>query len=666
MAKRRQPAQTIKIESRSGQLSSPGGNLANYFMRNIPLWNPPAWQEADVWRKFVEKQPLAAICRDTLANYLNSLDWTIVARDSEKRDELKPKTKHYTKLFERGNAYYYDIDFASHIEFIVKDLFTLPFGTAAELGRLDNDPNGKVVWVRPLDGGTLAPTLNFDYPVMQVAPNTGLNPVYLPRKFVSRVFLSPRTELQREGWGYAPPERIWRAIDMMYAGDNYYGQLLLNTPEAGVLDLGDMDKTSALEWVKSLRDLLYGINPLKIPVLYEHEKPAAWIPFGKPPSEIMYDSTTMRYAAILCAGYGLTLSDIGFPTSSGGGETLAGTIRQERVSKSSGKAVAKIKTKAYFDRILPDSLKFMWIDYDDERNVSKGRARLASAQAAQLWITNKMFLPNELRQQALSEGLISVDMPEEVNPNDPGFPQPESPFGTTGSKTKTLGSPAPPSSGGQGETIPQQTIQRNVAKAEVDITKAVVKVNDVLSTLLGQVKSNLSDQEMPLWEEYVDDYLVGKSDIEETELKDVLDSVCKIVRSSVDGAWVNDFSREIVDKIISDENLEIQVKALYREEAGDEPEAAVNLASLYKDELMSYVKENMLYTVSNYSVLIAKSAILDNYLDVDATEAVSNNIRVSKKIAKEVLQNLSTIANSVYENGRKYLQTKTGEQDAGS
>lgn len=666
MAKRRQPAQTIKIESRSGQLSSPGGNLANYFMRNIPLWNPPAWQEADVWRKFVEKQPLAAICRDTLANYLNSLDWTIVARDSEKRDELKPKTKHYTKLFERGNAYYYDIDFASHIEFIVKDLFTLPFGTAAELGRLDNDPNGKVVWVRPLDGGTLAPTLNFDYPVMQVAPNTGLNPVYLPRKFVSRVFLSPRTELQREGWGYAPPERIWRAIDMMYAGDNYYGQLLLNTPEAGVLDLGDMDKTSALEWVKSLRDLLYGINPLKIPVLYEHEKPAAWIPFGKPPSEIMYDSTTMRYAAILCAGYGLTLSDIGFPTSSGGGETLAGTIRQERVSKSSGKAVAKTKTKAYFDRILPDSLKFMWIDYDDERNVSKGRARLASAQAAQLWITNKMFLPNELRQQALSEGLISVDMPEEVNPNDPGFPQPESPFGTTGSKTKTLGSPAPPSSGGQGETIPQQTIQRNVAKAEVDITKAVVKVNDVLSTLLGQVKSNLSDQEMPLWEEYVDDYLVGKSDIEETELKDVLDSVCKIVRSSVDGAWVNDFSREIVDKIISDENLEIQVKALYREEAGDEPEAAVNLASLYKDELMSYVKENMLYTVSNYSVLIAKSAILDNYLDVDATEAVSNNIRVSKKIAKEVLQNLSTIANSVYENGRKYLQTKTGEQDAGS
>lgn len=668
MAKPKQPKQVVRIETRDGQQSAAGGNVANFFLRNVPVYNPPAWQEAEVWRKFVEKQPIAAICRDRIADYLNSLDWSIVARDSEKRDELKPKIKHYTKLLERGNAYYYDIDFSSHIEWLVKDLHTLPFGTASEIGRLDNDPNGKVVWIRPLDAGTLAPTLNFDYPVMQVAPGTGLNPVFLPRKFVSRVFLSPRTELAREGWGYAPPERIWRAIEMLYAGDNYYAQLLLNTPEAGVLDLGDMDKTSALEWVKSLRDLLYGVNPLKIPVLYEHTTKAAWIPFGKPPSEIMYDTTTMKYAAILCAGYGLTLSDIGFPSSSGGGDTLAGTIRQERVSKSSGKSTAKKKIKAYFDRILPESLQFNWIDYDDEKNVSKGRARLASAQAADIWIRNKIFLPNELRQQSLEEGLIDIDAPETIDLNDPGFPVEPAAFGTAGSKTKTLGSPVPPSSGGQGETIPQQTVQRNMAQAEVMISKAIYSSNDILATLLKTVKSNLDDEEFPLWEEYVDEYLIGKADIEEKSLKGVLDDVCDRTLNPIRGAsWVSDFSREIVEKIISAEDSEIQAKSSLKDGFEDdlETEAVVNHSAFYKEELSNFVRENLLYSLSKYAVLIAKSKILDGNLDVDATEAVSNNIRISREIAKEVLQNLSAIANSVQENGRLYIQT-LGDQDANS
>lgn len=662
MPRRKAPSKALQVQERDGQITAPGG-IANFFLRNIPAWNPPAWQEAEVWRKFVEKQPIAAICRDRIADYLNSLDWAIVARDSEKRDELKPKIKHYTKLFERGNAYYYDIDFASHIEFIIKDLFTLPFGAASEIGRLDNESTGKVVWVRPLDAGTLAPTLNFDYPVVQVTPSNNLQPVYLPRGFVSRVFLSPRTEIRREGWGYAPPERIWRAIEMMATGDQYYGQLLLNTPEAGVLDLGDMDKTSAEEWVKSLRDLLYGINPLKIPVLYEHEKPAAWIPFGKPPSEILYDTTTLRYAAILCAGYGLTLSDIGFPTAANGGETLAGTIRMERVSASSGKSTAKKKMKAYFDRILPDSLAFMWIDYDDERNVSKGRARLASAQAGQTWVNMRAFKPSEVRQQAIADGLFSIDIPETLDVNDPEFEalqEAQQPFGAVGSKTKTLGSPVPASSGGQGEKIPQQTIQRNIAKAEVDISKAVVKANEVLSTLLTTVKSNLSEEELPIWDECVDEYLTGKSDLE-ASLKGVLDDVSKRVRDSIDGSWVNEFSSAIVDKMIADEEKEAYVEM----EIDDAPQPRVNLSALYRDELIPVIKSDLLYTVSNYAVLIAKGKIMDGNLDVDATEAVSNNIRVSKEIAKEVLRNLHHITNSVYENRRQYLKNK-GEQDAGS
>lgn len=674
MAKQPQK-QYLAIDKREGQVTAHGGQLANYFLRNIPLWSQPAWQTAEMWRQFVLKQPIASICRDTIANYLNSLDWAIVARDTDQRDELKPRIKYYTKLLERGNAYYYDIDFSSHIEWLTKDLFDLPFGCASEIGRVDDNPKGRVVWIRPLDGGTLAPTLNFDFPIVQVAPNAGqINPIYLPKEFVSRVYLSPRTELRREGWGFAPPERIYLAIEMLYRGDNYYSQLLLNTPEAGILDLGDISKETAEEWVKSLRDLLYGVDPLKIPVLYEHTSQAKWIPFGRPPSEIMYDTITMKYASVLCSGYGLTLSDIGFPSSSNGGNSLAGVIRQERVTQNSGKAIAKKKFEAYWNRILPDSLRFMWIDYDDERNVSKGRARLASAQAAQIWVTEKMFLPNELRQQTLADGLVNIDLPETVDPNDPGFPQPTSPFGKIGgSKPQSLGNPVNPSQGGQGETLPQQILQKSSAKAEVGIAKSVFTANEILSVLLKTVKGNLSNEELAVWEQAVDEYLSHKSDIEEP-LKASLDDIrTRIKTALVPQGWLIELANAVVDKVIEDKTAEEVSRQMFYEaqkaeeryiegksDSLDVQENMVNVdLSAKRNRLTPYILDNFASLVADYSLMVSKSVLLEN-LEVDATEAISNNIRVSRETAQEVVKNLSQLANSVYADGMKMIGENNG------
>jgi hypothetical protein len=672
MAKR-QPGNYLRTSERDGQVSAPGG-MQSFFLRNIPLWNPPAWQEADYWRNFVERQSVAAICRDTLANYLNSLDWAIVARDTEERDELKPRIKHYTKLFERGNAYWWDLDFSSQIEWFVKDLTTLPFGTASELGRLDDDPKGRVVWIRPLDGGTVAPTLNFEFPVVQSYAGTGVNPIYFPREFISRVYLSPRTEIRREGWGYAPPERIWRAIEMLATGDTYYAQLLLDTPEAGIIDLGDMEKKSALDWIASLKDLLYGINPLKIPVLYEHTTEAKWIPFGRPPSEIMYDSVTMKYAAILTAGYGLTLSDVGFPSSSNGGETLAGTIRQERVSKSSGKAVVKKKWEVYANKILDPRLKWSWIDYDDERNVSKGRARLASAQSSDILIRNRVFTPSEIRRQNIADGLISIDVPEQIDLESPEFEAIIPVQNIGGSRGKSLGNPKNPSQGGQGETIPQQVIQRSAVQAEVGISKAIYNANDVLSTLINTVRSNLSDAELQVWEEYVDGYLVGKSGIEEEQLKGVLDDICKRANSVIaTQPWVEDIAQAISTKVLETQasieadkiNYGLAEKAEEDFIAGKSDSllparVSVNL-SQYEKDLHGVISENLSRLISGYAVLISKSALLAGELGVDATERVNENIRVSRKVSKEVWQNLSSIVNSVYEIGAQYISERTKE-----
>lgn len=676
---KKQPPQYLKVSERDGQVSATGGQLSNFFVRNVPMWNTPVWQNAEFWRKFVVKQPIAVICRERIASYLNSLDWQITPVDPEQRDELRLKIRYYTKLLEKGSTYYTDLDFSSHVEWLVKDLHDLPFGTASEIGRVDDKPNGKVVWIRPLDGGTLAPTLNFEYPVVQQSVGTGLNPIYIPRNFVSRVYLSPLTELSKEGWGYAPPERIYLAIEMLSRGDNYYAQLLLNTPEAGIIDLGDMEKTSALEWVQSLRDLLYGISPLKIPVLYEHTSEAKFIPFGKPPSEIMYNDITLKYAAILCAGYGLTLADIGLGGSGGagaGGDTLAGTIRSERVTKSSGFATAKKKIAAYFNKILPDSIQFGWIDYDDEKNVAKGRARLATAQATDILVRNKAFKPSEMRQQMLADGLISITVPETIDPNDPEFagsqPQLTKPnFG--GSRRQQLGDPVAPSSGGQGEIIPQQVIQRNTNNAEVNLTQATVSVNEVLSVLCDNVTNNLSKEELEIWNEYVDGYLVGLSEIEEEKLATLLGEICKRSEGMVkDKAWTHELSNAIAEKILSDAlNEAISKSVLSVEDATTEQEDRIKeeqstLIEQHRSEVENFTRSKFVENVSKFVVLVSKSMILDGKLDVDSTELVSENIKVSREVAKEVLQNLSLITKSVYDTGKLYLESMIGEQDAGN
>jgi hypothetical protein len=252
----------------------------------------------------------------------------------------------------------------------------------------------------------------------------------------------------------APPEKIYLALELLNRGDVYYANLLLDTPQAGLLDLGDMSKQSAEQWVEGWRKMLTGIDPFKIPVLYEHEKPVNYIPFTRNPTELMFDKATMKFAAIVAGGYGMTLSDVGFQSVSSGGDTLAGSIRQERHTKKTGHATLKKKLTYWFDRMLPDYLKFKFIDMDDELMTNIGRARLANAQAWDTYVRNKIFTPEESRQQTIADGLLTISVPESV-PKDAEFPAPVSPFGGNGSNsTKSpamIGKPVNPSQGGYGE-----------------------------------------------------------------------------------------------------------------------------------------------------------------------------------------------------------------------
>ena len=660
MAKR--TPKSVTITKQSGQLSAPGGMGVggNFLLRQLPIWNNPNWLNANVWREFVRKQPVAVLCREAITNHLLSLDWNITARDSEQQDELKEDIKYYTRLLERGNAYYTDMDFTSHVEWIIKDLMDLPFGAASEIGREYNSPNGKVTWIRPLDGGTLSPTLDNEYPVAQHFPN--YQPVVFPREFISRIYLSPRTEIQREGWGMPPPERIYLAMEMLNRGDYYYSQLLMNTPEAGILDLGDTDKETAVEWVNSARDVLFGINPLKIPVLYEHTSKVQWIPFGKLPSEIMYDSVTSRYITILTAGYGLTPSDIGMGGTSNGGETLSGTIRNERVSARSGKSLAKKKLQTYFNNILPETLQFEWIDFDDEKNVAMSRARMANANAASIWIGSQIFSPDEIRRQAIADGMFTITIPETLDRKSVEWPT--NALRYIGKNTETpsnapntpenkgnnqIGNPKNPSQGGRGEVMPQQIISRSLAKLEVGISKSVYAANQLLGVLTNKAKLQGNFAE---WELQFENAVTGKSMMDlstEAVINDVYNNLADTILAS---NWFDTVSRDFLSEMVhawNERNRENIIEVLRKRAESDfilgksdtlDPDfSGVSiLTKAVTDDLVLEFKKLFAEKVIPTIILISEKSIISDSLGIDPTDLTdNNNIRLAKSIAKKVI-----------------------------
>lgn len=502
-----------------------------YLTRFTPPWSRPASLPAYTWRAWVMNQPVALVCRETLIANLESLDWKIIPRNMKYKEELEPVARYYTKLIEHGGNYpELGLDYSGLAEWIIGDMLDVPFGGLAELGRKNDDPKGRVLWIKPVDAGTLYPTLNRDFPVVQYYQ--GYEVVALPQHAQSRVLWSPHQYLFREGWGIAPPEKIYFALDLLNRGDKYYANLLLDIPTAGILDLGDMEQSSAQEWIESFRTFVNDTTTsFKIPVLYEHNNPVNFLSLGKVPNDLMFDRITLKYAALVAAAYGMSLGDIGLQTTSSSGETLAGSIRQERKTKKTGFARVKAKWKSFWDNILPDSLEFHLIDYDDELNVAMGRARLASATAFNIWTQMGAFSPQELRSQAIQDGLISVSIPDEMPDDVEPAPQ-----NKVQERPGALGNPSPASSGGEGE------IRSFTAKSSpLSLNKLM---NEIVKKIYDQIISPLSDDELYLAKSVVMDSLT--SDTDPLELEAILKAIGS---NTVKFAWGKDFDKEVKSSI---------------------------------------------------------------------------------------------------------------------
>jgi hypothetical protein len=255
----------------------------------------------------------------------------------------------------------------------------------------------------------------------------------------------------------------------------------LDIPPAGVFDLGDITWEDANTWIKSFRSAVTGVgsaDAFKIPVLAEHTGKVEFISLGKAPNDIMYDRITLKYASLVCAGYGMNLGDIGVASASSSGETLAGSIRGEQKTNRTGKARVKAKIKYFVESFLPSNLQFDFIDTDGERLSMLGRARLANATAMNQYREMEAISPEEARLQAIQDGLFTISMPEKP-PAEAKKPEVQAqPFGKKPpERPGSVGSPQPPSLGGDGEVKKSYTYQPSDLKLAVERVVSVLAPN---------------------------------------------------------------------------------------------------------------------------------------------------------------------------------------------
>jgi hypothetical protein len=483
-----------------------------FLTRLTPPWSRPASLPANIWRGWVLNQSVAVVCRETLIANLLALDWKITPVNSNYKEELEPTIRHYTKLFKNGGNYPgLGLDYAGLIEWVAGDLLDIPFGGAAEVGRKEGAENGRVQWIRPIDGGTLYPTLNQQFPIVQYYPSYSNEIVTFRPWEISRTFMSPHSFILREGWGMAPPEKVYFALDLLNKGDKYYANLLLDIPTAGILDLGDMEKSAAEEWISAFKTFVNDTTTsFKIPVLYEHNNKVEFLPFGKVPNDIMFNQITSKYAALVASAYGMSLSDIGLQTATSSGETLAGSIRQERRTRKTGFARVKAKMKFFFDNILPETLEFNFIDYDDELNVALGRARLASATAFGMWQDKGNLSPQEVRSQIIQDGLVSISLPDELPPDAKPLPPP-TPFGgkPTNKEPELMGGePKAPSAGGEGEKMKSFTVKSKPK----NFTNTIESLVNQIAPRIVDTVSSFGEDEQLLMRSVISDSLFSEED----------------------------------------------------------------------------------------------------------------------------------------------------------
>jgi len=149
-----------------------------------------------------------------------------------------------------------------------------------------------------------------------------------------------------------------------------------------------------------------------------------------------------------------------------------------------------------------------------------GRARLANSTAAAEYIANRIFTPGEMRRQAISDGLITISVPEDVPEEEfPDDSQEENP----NERTNLLGKPIAPSQGGHGEVLPRgdyfsDEVHRMINVGDAHLRKMIRGVVAPLREQTTDALNGLNDAEFDAWSDWYDEALWGDMEDEFPEL----------------------------------------------------------------------------------------------------------------------------------------------------
>src|SRR3972149_4908757 len=287
------------------------------YITNPTLFTPAQW-------RFVAKEPITRMCIRYILRELGALEYAITSDYPDRDADLIAHNEWVLDQADDGEGF--DISLSRGIQ----DALCLPIGGNWER---QFDEDGHVVAMWSIDGATMYPTYDLDVPFVQINPYNGLDRMYFGRGDIARLIFQPRVELDKKAYQEAPVESAFLAIEALSRIYLYYLKQLGDTPAAGILDLMDFNESEAVEWAKGFRELLEGIDPLKIPILYDHTKPARFLPFSRTPQDLNIVENFKRFAELVSGQFGLSIGDLRLFEHE---RVLAGVEASQRVTARSG------------------------------------------------------------------------------------------------------------------------------------------------------------------------------------------------------------------------------------------------------------------------------------------------------------------------------------------
>lgn len=375
----------------------PSEQFSPFIFRNPVRPTDPFGIRAEQWRYIVARSPIAALCIRTLILQITAIPWKLVGDDED-------EVTYYTDLIEAANGETFDL----FVERLVQDMLSVPFGGAVEPVRYRT---GELAGFYHVDGGTLFPTYEEDTPYIQVDPDFLTRRVLFKKGQLIRMMWAPMSDIRNYAWSKPPVMEVFGAVESLMRSDTFYSQFLSNTPEAGILDLMDMSAKSAKEWVTSWQEMMTGIDPFKLPVLYEHSEPAKFLPFSRSPADLALPEIFKRYAEIVVAAFGMNIGDLGLFEHE---NTLAGASRMQANSKRQGLGSIMRKLSNLINAMLPEEVAFEWNPLDEEDRLRRASADKIRSETLKILGTvdpgsgQPIFPVDLIRKQAVLDGLINV------------------------------------------------------------------------------------------------------------------------------------------------------------------------------------------------------------------------------------------------------------------